>query len=178
MPLLVPPAAAVRHSFLAAVDELVAEGRAGEGSILGRWIDGYAEVWRSPDGFDAFLSYLAADALEETPRPDGLVRQSTWWWVDGTEYVGRISVRPDLGNEFLRTKGGHVGYEVRPSRRREGHATAMLRTVLPHVRALGVDPALVTCDADNVASRKVIESAGGRYLDSLEEKVRFHLPTR
>jgi predicted acetyltransferase len=45
--------------------------------------------------------------------------------------------------------------------RRRGHATAMLRQALPIARGLGIDRALVTCDVDNVASRKVIERNGG-----------------
>ena len=39
-----------------------------------------------------------------------------------------------------------------------GHATAMLAAALPVARSLGIDPALLTCDDDNIASRKVIEA--------------------
>src|SRR5690242_3199976 len=82
------------------------------------------------------------------------------WWVDGDEYLGRIAIRHRLTAQ-LRASGGHIGYDVRPSARRRGHATAMLRAALPVARALGVDSALVTCDAGNVASRRVIERNGG-----------------
>jgi predicted acetyltransferase len=178
---LVSPTPLVRDSFLRAVDELVGEGRAARGSILSRWIDGFGANWRSSEGFEAFLTHLALDALPETRRPDGLVRQSTWWLVDGDDYLGRICVRPHLGNEFLRTLGGHIGYEVRPTRRGEGHATTMLREVLPYAAELGVDPALVTCDVDNLASRAVIERtlerSGGSFLDETSGKRRYHLDT-
>lgn len=180
-PRLVEPCAQVQASFLGAVEELVADGCAAPGSILGRWIDGHAADWESAAGFDRFLAYLRADALPGTPRPQGLVHQHTWWLVDGTDYLGRVSVRPHLGNEFLRTLGGHVGYEVPPGQRGRGHATTMLREVLPHVHAVGVDPALVTCDVDNVASVTVIERAladtGGAFLDVTSGKRRYHLTT-
>ena len=54
----------------------------------------------------------------------------------------------------------------------------MLGAVLPHTYALGIDPALLTCDIDNVASRKVIEANGGVFEDSRSGKLRFWVPTR
>jgi predicted acetyltransferase len=73
--------------------------------------------------------------------------------------------------------GGHIGYDVRPSARRRGHATAMLCAALPLARGLGIESALVTCDVTNVASRKVIEAAGGILEDQRGGKLRFWLPT-
>jgi predicted acetyltransferase len=61
-----------------------------------------------------------------------------WWWVVDGEFIGRISVRPDLTPGV--PDGNHVGYAVRPSRRRQGHATAMLAAVLPVAFHLGINP--------------------------------------
>jgi predicted acetyltransferase len=36
---------------------------------------------------------------------------------------------------------------------------------------------LVTCDTDNVASRKVIEANGGRYEDTRCNKLRYWIST-
>ena len=38
-------------------------------------------------------------------------------------------------------------------------------------------PVLVTCDTDNVASRKVIEANSGRYEDTRGNKLRYWIPT-
>lgn len=76
--------------------------------------------------------------------------------------VGRLSLRHRL-NESLRAFGGHIGYGVVPSQRRKGYAGDMLRQALPLCRQLGIERALISCDIDNQASRKVIESAGGQY---------------
>jgi predicted acetyltransferase len=176
MPELIEPAVRVRASFLAAVDELVADGRATENSILDRWITLYGDRWATDDGFADFVAYLDADATRDAPRPENHVPQSTWWLVDGETYLGRISCRHVL-NEWLAEYGGHIGYEVRPSARRQGHATTMLRAVLPQVHALGIDPALLTCDDTNIASRKVIEAADGEFEDQRGPKLRFWLPT-
>ena len=53
----------------------------------------------------------------------------------------------------------------------------MLTQSLPIAGALGIEPALVTCDLDNAGSRKVIESAGGELEDERHGKLRFWVPT-
>ena len=53
----------------------------------------------------------------------------------------------------------------------------MLRTALPVASGLGIDPALVTCDTGNVASRRVIEANGGVLGDERQGKLRFWVPT-
>ena len=78
--------------------------------------------------------------------------------------AGRVSVRHEF-NDFLAAYGGHIGYCVRPRFRRRGLATEILGQALIIARAHGVDRVLVTCDEDNLASAKVIESHGGVLED-------------
>ncbi|QKG23171.1 GNAT family N-acetyltransferase [Actinomadura verrucosospora] len=180
MPLeLVRPTTAVHASFLAAMAEFRDEGRGtpDDRSQIGRDLrdPGIGEL-ADPGVFAAYVARVNADALPESPRPRGFVPSTTFWLVDGGEYLGRIQVRHRL-TEWLRDVGGHIGYDVRESARRRGHASLMLRQVLPHARRLGVDPALVTCDEDNIGSRKVIESVGGVLEDVRDGKRRYWLPT-
>jgi predicted acetyltransferase len=83
----------------------------------------------------------------------------------------------DAVAELLGEAGGQIGYDVRPSARRRGHARAMLAAALPLANALGIPEALLTCDETNVASRRVIEANGGRYIGSVGEKRRYRVPT-
>jgi len=53
----------------------------------------------------------------------------------------------------------------------------MLGAVLPEVARLGIDTALVTCDVDNMGSRRVIEANGGVLEDQREVKLRYWVPT-
>jgi predicted acetyltransferase len=174
MPELVLPTTTVRESFLEAMDEFVAEGA--ESTQTAAWIEHHAPGWKDQDAFAAFAAAVRADAAEDTPRPEWHVPCTTLWWVDGEDYLGRIAIRHRL-NDFLLDVGGHIGYDVRPTRRREGHATAMLQAALPWARGLGIDPALVTCDDDNVGSVRVIEAAGGVLEDVRGVKRRYWVPT-
>jgi predicted acetyltransferase len=178
MPRLVPPTTGVRISFLEAMDEFRAEGRGGpdDDSMIAHEMQAFGPTWDTEPGFAAYVEQLLVDALEETPRPAHWVPSTTLWYVEGSDYLGRLAIRHRL-TPMLLEMGGHIGYDVRPSARRRGHATAMLRAALPVARDLGIDPALVTCDTDNVGSRKVIEAGGGVLEDERHGKLRFWVPT-
>ena len=178
MPQLIAPDVRVRRSFLAALDEFRAEGRGAEHdrSVIGAYLRDRVDDIGSDAAFGRFVAAVRADRLEATPRPAGFVPDTELWWVDGAEFLGRIGVRHRLTESLLET-GGHIGYDVRPSARRRGHATEMLRQALAVARDLGIDPALITCDAENVASRTVIERNGGVFEDQRSGKLRFWVPT-
>ena len=151
-------------------------GSAADFTMVGGEIRDFGGTWSVPDGFEAYVDWLRAQALEESPRPDGYVPSTTLWWTEDDAYLGRLAIRHRLTPQ-LREMGGHIGYDVRPSARRRGHATAMLRDALPPARALGIESALVTCDVDNIASRKVIEANGGVLDDQRNGKLRYWVPT-
>ncbi|HJW21998.1 MAG TPA: GNAT family N-acetyltransferase [Candidatus Limnocylindrales bacterium] len=178
MPELVPPDARYRASFAAAMAEFAAEGRgAGDDrTVIGHYIREQAEAWASDEAFAAFCAAIRAERLEETPRPTGIVPDTELWYVDGDEYLGRIGIRHRLTPRLLE-QGGHIGYDVRPSARRRGHATAMLGEALRVARGLGIERALVTCAVHNVGSRTVIERNGGVLEDERRGTLRFWVPT-
>ena len=53
----------------------------------------------------------------------------------------------------------------------------MLRLSLPVANGFGIDPALITCDDTNVASRRVIEANGGSLASASDGILRFWVPT-
>lgn len=161
------------------MDEFRAEGRgvACDHSEIGNYVRDRQDAWSSDEAFRAFVQEVRAQRLEETPRPVGFVPDTELWWIGDDEFLGRVGIRHRLTPALLEV-GGHIGYDVRPSARRRGHATAMLREALIVARGLGIESALVTCNVDNVGSRTVIERNGGVLEDERAGKLRFWVPTR
>lgn len=172
------PTTSVHASFLSAMAEFKAERRGGpeDDSMIGHEMRSFRTTWAAPASFADYVEQLRAQALKDSPRPAGHVPCTTLWYVEGRVYIGRLAIRHRLTPGLLET-GGHIGYDVRPSARRRGHATAMLCAALPVAHGLGIDPALVTCDTENVASRRVIEANGGVLEDERHGKLRFWVPT-
>jgi len=92
--------------------------------------------------------------------PPGRVRETTYWGLVGSTLVGSIRLRHEL-TPWLQEIGGHIGYEVRPSQRRQGYGTHMLALTLDRARQLGLPGVLITCDTDNRGSARVIEKNSG-----------------
>lgn len=150
---------------------------AGEQHIHGSGLWDFDTVDVTEDGCRTVVEHLQAQADESTEIPEGRVH-CTYFWItdDDHEVVGFLALRHRL-NAWLLEEGGHIGYGVRPSRRNEGHASAALRLALAAAADLGIDKALVTCDEDNVGSRRTIERCGGVYEDSRNGKRRYWCAT-
>lgn len=109
----------------------------------------------------------------QVPRIPGRV---FWIWDDEADaFCGSLGLRWQIGTPALPPHClGHVGYAVVPWQRNRGHATAALRAVLPHARnEAGLPYVEVTTDPGNLASRKVIERAGGVLFEQFTKPAAF-----
>jgi predicted acetyltransferase len=107
--------------------------------------------------FDHYLENL--EIKEETVDR---VPDSTFFCLDLDRniFVGAINIRHYLNQNLLIT-GGHIGDGVRPSERRKGYATNMIKLGLVECRKLGIKRVLITCDKTNIGSAKSIINNGG-----------------
>lgn len=121
------------------------------------------------DRTEDWIAQVESLKKPETTPPD-LVPMTQYIYVreEDNKIVGVIQIRHYF-NEFLEKYGGHIGYSVCPSERRRGYATQMLRLVLPECKKLGIDRVLVSCLADNEASRRTIIKCGGVYESTVYE---------
>jgi predicted acetyltransferase len=178
MPHLVEPSAELAASFLLAMADFAAEGRGepSDDSALGHQLREFAADWHTAAGFERFVAALRKQADTTAAPPPNWVHSSTYWWAEESQYLGSIRIRHQLTPGLLET-GGHIGYDVAPAVRRRGHGTAMLRAALPIAARLGIGQVLITCDLDNIGSRKVIEANGGVLEDERGGMLRYWVPT-
>lgn len=107
--------------------------------------------------FDYYIENLEFDREAEGRVPD-----STFFCLDMDRniFVGAINIRHYLTEKLLYS-GGHIADGIRPSERRKGYATAMIKLGLEECRKLGITKALMVCDKDNIGSAKSIRNCGG-----------------
>ena len=78
---------------------------------------------------------------------------------DNNKIVGAIGIRWKQV-PVLMTFGGLIGYSIRPSQRRKGYASEMLKLAFKNTN---IENILITCKDFNIASKKVIERNGGIF---------------
>lgn len=183
---LVPPSVSRHAAFVDCLADFA--GTAMDGSSI-------FDLATPPVGDGEFIDFVTARLAEEDPSTEleePWVHCTSRWIIAadgeggassadedpaGAEILGFLAIRHRL-NRFLFDQGGHIGYSVRPSARRQGIASAALELGLAEARDLGIDPVLVTCDEDNVASRRTIEKTGGQYENTVDGKLRYWIGDR
>lgn len=128
---------------------------------------------------EAAYGDMAADFVSAGESPNKLGEGTTYWFVKDGRMLGTCRLRHVL-NEDLWRHGGHVGYDIRPSERNNGHATVMLGLLLEEAWDAGLCWVLLTVEETNVASRRVAEKNGAIYLDRVPgtEILRFVIDRR
>lgn len=148
---LMKPCGELQNQYMDFYDEWIHSGEE-----MVPWV-----IERDPADFRGMLQFL-----EDTERalnlPEGWVPSTTYWLVtdDSRAVVGAVNIRHRL-NEALLNRGGHIGYGIRPSERQKGYAAELLKQSLQKMKDMGLDKALVVCDAVNIASERTIRRNGG-----------------
>lgn len=154
MSLLTPPSEAYKESYIQALQEFQAEGR-----------NLNFDVTELNEDFGGFVQLLL-DQKDRSKLAPGRVPSSDFWLIDDNEFTGRLSVRHELNDHLLKI-GGHIGYEIRPSKRRHGYGNEILKLGLEKAKELGLHRVLLTCDEDNIGSKKIIENNGGQFENAI-----------
>lgn len=156
---LAVPAAERLEDYLEMIDASHLAGEDGEGYNLVIT----SIIRRDPAEYLRRLAELARGV----DLPEGWVPMSTRWLIDSSaDAAGRVAGEARLRHALspsLEIEGGHVGYFIGREHRGRGFGNAILALALRELASLGIDRVLITCNADNTRSRRVIERNGGVF---------------
>jgi predicted acetyltransferase len=146
---LIEPQTGWGDELAAYMDEMISTGRT--------WMADAVKLVRCD--YTAYLRRIR-DESPGQDLPPMRAPQRHYWLVRGGRILGTARLRHPLNDE-LRQEGGNIGYDVRPSERGKGYATRLLRLLLDQARSEGLRSVLLTCNKENLASRRVIEKNRG-----------------
>ena len=125
-----------------------------------------SELLDKTDSYEEWLKSVTDNTSPDIVNPNWVVTD-TFFAVDENEnIIGIIDLRHTL-NDFLKDFG-NSGYSVRPSERRKGYATEMLRQILLIAKQAGLQEVYLSVERDNEPSVKTIIKNGGKYERSFE----------
>lgn len=125
----------------------------------------YTFAWTEGMSYKEMLKILKDEAEGKNLKPNRVAHTMLYAFVDD-KIIGRVSIRHEL-NEYLKHRGGHIGYAVAKRWRRKGYATEMLNKAIPYCKSIGLKELMITCADENEPSWKIIESAGGKLQDKI-----------
>ena len=120
-----------------------------------------SELLDQMDSYDEWLKSITDNVSSETVNPSWVVTDTYFAFDENGSIVGIIDLRHEL-NDFLKDFG-NCGYSVRPSERRKGYATEMLKLIIEGARQIGMDRLQLSVEPTNEASVKTITKNGGKY---------------
>ena len=121
-----------------------------------------AEFYSSARGnFEQYVQSLLDDEHGRNLRAGWIPCTHRWLVTPDEEVVGVTRLRHRIDTPFLMNDGGHIGYDVVPSKRGRGYGHLALRAALTEAARRGIARVLLYTSTNNGASRAVIERAGG-----------------
>ena len=125
-----------------------------------------SELLDKTDSYEEWLKSVTDNTSPDTVNPNWVVTDIFFAVDENENIIGIIDLRHTL-NDFLKDFG-NSGYSVRPSERRKGYATEMLRQILLIAKQAGLQEVYLSVERDNEPSVKTIIKNGGKYERSFE----------
>lgn len=82
------------------------------------------------------------------------------------EIMGYIVLR--VGDNENTKYGGHIGYRVDEKFRGKHYAARSLKLLFPLAKKHDMNPLWITCNPENISSRKTCELAGGKLIEIVD----------
>jgi predicted acetyltransferase len=154
MKTLILPHSQYKDSFLNMAKSLEAEGH---------WWG--PSIQKIEQDFESYLQKLE-DMKHGLNLESNQASGTEFWILHEGQVAGRLKVNDEL-KDWMKIRGGHIGYGIAASFRNLGLATTALSEALQFAKDKGMKEILMTCDDDNLGSIRVIEKNGGIFKDKV-----------
>ena len=124
----------------------------------------YDKYKRALENFLVYLQYLYDGSIRNNQDPTEILT-STIWFIDDNEVVGVARIRHQTD-----AYGGHIGYDISPEYRNKGYGQLILEAALRKAREFGIKDIVLTCNVDNITSRKIIEKSHGVFIGIVHDE--------
>ncbi len=125
-----------------------------------------SELLDKTDSYEEWLNNVTVNTSPDTVNPNWVVTDTFFAMDENENIIGMIDLRHTL-NDFLQDFG-NCGYSVRPTERRKGYATEMLRQILIIAKEAGLQEVHLSVERDNEPSIKTIIKNNGKYERSFD----------
>lgn len=111
------------------------------------------------------------EEVERGENLEGNASSTTYWLYDDNKntIIGASNLRHYLTEEGYKT-WGHIGYGIRPSERRKGYATKLLKMTLEEANKIGIKRVLLGTYEENIGSWKTMEKCGAELENIVIEE--------
>ena len=116
---------------------------------------------------DGDLQLILAECTPAENGPWGVPAYSFSMQAPGGEYMGRIRLRVGWSEDVIRY-AGHVGYAVDPAHRGRRYAERACRLIMPLAKQHGMTSLWITCQPDNIPSRRTLERLGAEHVGVID----------
>lgn len=127
------------------------------------------------------MAFVFSDSFDELESPrlklkvlakePGNEKEIPFYWYEirrkpDMAPVGKISIR--IGHNYHSYYNGNIGYEIDEAYRGHHYAREAVGLVLDVARYHGMERVYITCDEDNAASYRTIESLGAGLAEIMD----------
>jgi RimJ/RimL family protein N-acetyltransferase len=123
-------------------------------------------LWPSRDYLASYIAALESGWSPNNVRPEARFDELALIQKDPAMFVASLVDLDAIGGDIELPPYclGHIGYSIVETHRGKGFATLGLKMLLKEAPTQGLSYVYIHCLPHNLASKRVIEKSGGKYL--------------
>lgn len=133
----------------------------------------YDRSYLKTPSFACYAVVISRSGIKEYYEYVKKYNPNMYYLIDDTnpDYIlgyGDILNDPDIDYHLPDYNIGNISYDIRPKERGKGYGNAILKLLLEKCEELGMEDICISCDEDNIRSKKVIEKNNGIFEKEFE----------